>query len=48
VEETSAPLPRYSQDSCEMKEYEWHNYIYDQLDNSEDSGCPESDFEVVE
>lgn len=24
--------PRLSQDSLESKEYEWHNYIYDQLD----------------
>lgn len=40
--------PRLSQESIESKEYEWHNYVYDQLDNSGDSGCPESDFEEMQ
>lgn len=43
------PRIRYSQDNMESSDYEWHNYIYDQLDcSSEDSGCPESDSEEVE
>jgi hypothetical protein len=38
---------RYSRDSLESKEYEWHNFIYDQLQSSDDSGCPESSCEEV-
>lgn len=36
-----------SKDGADEKDYEWHNYIYDQLDSSGDSGCPESDFEEI-
>ena len=38
---------RLSQESIESKCYEWHNYVYDQLDSSGDSGCPESEFEEI-
>ena len=47
IHDKTEPKTGASKDGIESKDYEWHNYIYDQLDSSGDSGCPESDFEEI-
>lgn len=46
--ENQIQIKRDSVDTFDSQNYQWHNYYYDQLPSSDDSGCPESSSEEID